>query len=312
MEFTTLGKTGLRVSRMGLGCGGHSRLGLGNGGTEEHAAQIVRAAIDLGVNFIDTAENYETETAVGKGIAQTPREQLILSTKAGIGWQGRNATRAEMRERIEACLRRLGTDYVDIFHLHGVRTENYVYGRDELVPELQKLRDEGKIRFIGITEAFGPDPTHQMLTPAVQDDCWEVVMVGFNLLNQSARERILPFTQQKGMGTLCMFAVRRALSDPARLRALMQELIDSGEITDSHLGENPLDFLLAPGVADSITEAAYRYCRWEPGIDMILSGTGNLDHLKQNAKWINGPALPASVTSRLHEIFSSVDSVSGN
>jgi L-galactose dehydrogenase len=313
MEFTTLGKTGLRVSRMGLGCGGHSRLGLGTGGSEEAAVDVVREALALGINFIDTAESYGTEEAVGRGIAGFRREHLVISTKAGIGWQDRNCTREELRERVHACLQRLGTEYVDIFHLHGVRVENYAYGRDELVPEMQRLKQEGKIRFIGITEAFGPDPSHQMLTPAVEDDCWEVVMVGFNLLNQSARDTILSTTQRKRIGTLCMFAVRRALNHRELLRKVISDLAEAGQL-DGHAFDplDPLGFLTQPKVAASVTEAAYRFCRWEPGLDVILSGTGKVAHLRENASSINGPPLPVDIVDRLRKLFARVDSVAGN
>ena len=82
MEYTTLGKTGLKVSVVGLGCGGPSRLGLrDNADSQERAIGIVRQAIDLGVNFIDTAQSYGTEGIVGKAIAGTPRDQLVISTK---------------------------------------------------------------------------------------------------------------------------------------------------------------------------------------------------------------------------------------
>ncbi|MEZ0326967.1 MAG: aldo/keto reductase [Fimbriimonas sp.] len=308
MEYTTLGKTGLKVSRMGLGCGGHSRLGLGTGKSEADAVAIVKQALSLGVTFIDTAESYGTEVAVGKGIEGFARDQLVISTKAGIGWQDRNATRAEMRERVNACLTRLGTEWIDVFHLHGVRVENYAYGRDELVPELVKLKEEGKIRFIGITEAFGPDPRHQMLTPAVEDDCWEVVMVGFNILNQSARDRILETTQRKGIGTLCMFAVRRALSNPESLRKVVGELVEAGEVDRDAVDlADPLGFL-----EGSVTEAAYRFARHEAGLDVILSGTGDLQHLRENAASINAPPLPPATVERLRAIFGRVDSVSGN
>ncbi len=311
MQYTELGRTAMKVSRMGLGCGGHSRLGLGTGHDQEHAASIVREAISLGVNFIDTAESYGTESAVGKGISGVARDQLVLSTKAGIGWQDRNSTRQELRDRVHACLNRLGTDYIDIFHLHGVRVENYAYGRDELVPELQRLKEEGKIRSIGITEAFGPDPKHQMLTPAVKDDCWDVVMVGFNILNQSARERIFPITTQKGIGTLCMFAVRKALSNPEILRKVMSDLAAEGLVKPGSFDPNaPLGFL--EEVAGSISEAAYRFCRWEPGLDVILSGTGNLEHLRANAASINAGPLPEEVVERLRTLFARVDTVSGN
>jgi predicted aldo/keto reductase-like oxidoreductase len=91
---------------------------------------------------------------------------------------------------LEDSLQRLGTDYVDVYHLHGVRDEQYDYARDNLVPLLLKLKAQGKIRFLGITEVFAADPAHRMMQRAVQDDYWDVVMVGFNILNQSARDRI--------------------------------------------------------------------------------------------------------------------------
>ena len=80
MEYTKLGRTDLRVSVAGLGCGGGSKLGLETGEGEEHSIRLVRSAIDLGVNFIDTASSYGTEVAVGKAIKGIPRDQVVLST----------------------------------------------------------------------------------------------------------------------------------------------------------------------------------------------------------------------------------------
>src|SRR5690242_871293 len=118
MLRTTLGKTGLDVSRMGLGCGGHSRLGLREGGSTDHAVSVIREAIDLGVNFIDTAEAYGTEEAVGLALSGVPREHVVISTKVGASLNGQLATPSQTRERVENCLRRLRTDYVDALHLH--------------------------------------------------------------------------------------------------------------------------------------------------------------------------------------------------
>src|SRR5450432_4011466 len=120
MDYTTLGRTGLRVSRMGLGCGGPSRLGLKTGGTEENAERVVREALTLGINFIDTAEAYGTEVVVGRALCGAARENAIVSTKVSVTLDGRKATAAETKARVEASLRRLGADYVDILHLHGV------------------------------------------------------------------------------------------------------------------------------------------------------------------------------------------------
>lgn len=313
MDYTTLGRTGLRVSRMGLGGGGHSRLGLSQGKTDAEAEAIVREALDLGINFIDTAESYKTEEVIGRGIQGTPRDEVVLSTKAGVGWQDRFCTGAEMRERVEACLKRLQTDYVDVFHLHGVSPEEYAYARTELVPTLYDLRDEGKIRFLGITEQFIVDPSHETLKLALPDDYWDVMMVGFSLLNPSARETIFPKTQAQGVGTLGMFAVRRALSQPDALRALMETLVTQEQvILGAFNPEEPLDFLVENGVAGSIPEAAYRFSRWEPGMDLTLSGTGNIEHLRANAEALNLPSLPDDVLARLDELFGKVDNVSGN
>lgn len=302
MLFTTLGNTGLRVSRMGLGCGGHSRLGMTKGASAEEASRIVREAIELGVNFIDTAEAYRTEEAVGLGLARVPRESVVISTKVGA-----NGTAEETRERVEGCLRRLRTEYVDVLHLHGVSVEEYPHALQVLYPVLAEMKAEGKIRHIGITEAFIPDPGHRMLGPAVQEGPWEVVMVGLNLLNPSARSRVLPFTQARGIGTLLMFAVRRALSQPEALRELVADLVARGEIPDELDPSDPLGFL-----GENLQEAAYRFCLHEPGIDIVLSGTGNVEHLRANARSLEMPPLAEGDLVRLERIFGRVDSVSGN
>lgn len=313
MEYTTLGRTELRVSRMGLGCGGHSRLGLAVGKSEAEARGVVAAALDLGINFIDTAEAYGTEEVVGQALQETPREQIVLSTKAGVNWKERKCTVTEMKERIRASQQRLRTDYLDVFHLHGVSAVDYAYAVEELVPALLEMQQAGEIRFLGITEAFGPDPGHQMLAKALQDDCWDVMMVGFNLLNQSARDRVLTIAQQKRVGTLCMFAVRRALSQPEALQQLVAELVAQNLVDGNAIDPaDPLGFLLTEGQASSVPDAAYRFCRWEPGMDVILSGTSSVEHLRENAASLARPALPAEVVARLQTLFEKVDTVSGN
>ncbi len=313
MDTVKLGNTGLEVSAMGLGCGGHSRLGLSYGKTDAEAAIVVRRAVRLGVTLIDTAEMYGTEAAVGLGIAGLPRENLTLCTKAAVAWQGRRGTAAELEERLNASLQRLGTDVVDVYQIHGVSLDEYAYCREELVPAMLRFRQQGKIRFLGITEAFIGDPGHVMLSEAVRDGCWSAMMVGFSLLNPSARSRVLPYTRAKGVGTLDMFAVRRALSRPEALREIAADLVARGQIDAAELDlEDPLGWLVREGHAASITEAAYRFCRHEPGIDVVLSGTGNVEHLEQNARSINAGPLSPEAVARLGRIFGRVDSVTGN
>lgn len=311
MEYTILGRTGLRVSIMGLGGGGHSRLGQSTGRSVEQSVAVVRRALDLGITLIDTAESYNTEEIVGQGI-RGRRDQVILSTKKSISRAGVPITPEDLAVGLEQSLKRLGTDHVEIYHLHGVPEPLYDHAREKLVSAMRKLREQGKIRFLGITELFNSDTSHRMMARAVRDDCWDVMMVGFNILNQSARKRILAHTRAKGIGTLNMFAVRQALSRVDKLRETIGQLLQQGLIDRDNIDlESPLGFLLRDGAAVSVPDAAYRFCRYEPGIDVVLSGTGNVEHLEENVASLLRPDLPAADRQQLMRLFERVDGVSG-
>ena len=312
MDYVTLGRTGLQASVLGLGGGGHSRLGQRTGATAAESVAIVRRAIELGVNLIDTAEAYGTEAFVGEAIRGLGREGIILSTKKSVTDNGRMVSAAELTRGLEASLARLQTDYVDIYHLHGVRADQYDYALTELVPALLALRDGGKIRFLGITEAFAADTQHVMLARAARDDIWDVVMVGFNILNQSARDRVLAETMRRNTGVLCMFAVRDALSRREKLRQTIAELVQQGLIDRDAVDlQDPLGFLARAEDVPGLPDAAYRFCRAEPGIHVVLSGTGNLRHLEENIASILRPPLPPDIRRRLIDLFARVDTVSG-
>jgi len=312
MDYRVLGRTGLLASVMGLGCGGPSRLGRRWEQSEAESVRVVREALDAGVNFIDTAESYRTESIVGEALRDVSRDDVILSTKKSTWADHWPVTAEQVVESLEGSLANLGTDWVDIYHLHAVAPQYYRRVRDEIVPVLEDLRTRGKIRFIGITEEFGSDPSHAMLQQAVADDCWDVMMVGFNVLNQSARRTVFPATRAKGIGTLIMFAVRRALSRPEKLAETLEDLIRRGKIDPAALGEDGLDSLIRPDGAASLPDAAYRFCLHEPGADVILSGTGSVEHLRANIASLGRPDLPADDRRRLEEIFAGVDDVSGN
>jgi L-galactose dehydrogenase len=314
MQTVRLGRTNAEVSVAGLGCGGASRLGMAQGADAHHAAGVVRRALDLGVNFIDTARAYGTEEAVGEGIAGR-RDEVFLSTKA-ITRRGRDETlitASELTESLEGSLRRLRCDHVDVFHLHGVQPGQYDHCAEVLVPEMKRQQAAGKIRFLGITEQFGGDTGHAMLPRALADDRFDVIMAGFNMINPSARERVFPLTAEHDVGTLIMFAVRRQLSDPAALREAVAGLIARGEVdADEVDAAYPLGFLRDHAGIGSVTEAAYRFCRHEAGAQVVLTGTGDVAHLEANVAAIQAPPLPAEVLERLARMFGRVDSASGN
>jgi aryl-alcohol dehydrogenase-like predicted oxidoreductase len=313
VDFVTLGRTGLRASVIGLGGGGPSRLGQSTGHSESDSVNVVRRGLDLGINFFDTAEGYGTEPIMAEALAGIPRDRYILSTKKGSYRNNQPVSAADMVAGVEAALRRLNVDAVDIFHLHGVRLTQYDHAINEIAPAMLKLKEQGKIRFLGITENFSTDTKHAMLQRALQDDCWDVTMVGFNLLNQTARHTVFPTTIAKDVGVLIMFAVRRALSDPQQLRELIQGLINDGLLDVNALDpERPLDFLIGEGGAESVVDAAYRYCRYEPGVHVVLSGTGNPAHLEQNVQSLMRPPLKPAAVQHIHQLFGAIDTVSGN
>ena len=313
MEYRQLGRTGLEVSVMSLGCGGPSRLGLSTGRTSEQSAAVVRAALDAGVNFIDTATAYRTEPLVAAGLRGRPRDQVVLSSKRGLRADGedRLLSGAELEAAVDASLRRLDTDYIDVYHLHGVSAEQYPHARDEMVPALQRMREAGKVRFLGVTERFGNDTGHRMLRDALADGHFDVLMVGFNMLNHSARDRVLRVAADRNIGTMIMFAVRRAFSRPERLRELLAELADRGEV-DRALSDAPDPFAFLTSETGNLADAAYRYCIDEPGVSTVLSGTGNVDHLRANAaSFARGP-LSAAARAHIDRLFANVTSVSGS
>ena len=312
MEYTILGRTGLKVSVAGLGCGGSSRLGLGTGHSAAHAADIVRRALDLGVNFIDTAQYYGTEPVIGAAIEGRARDSVVISTKHKASLRdGTIFSVSEILAGLDRSLRALGTDHVDVFCLHTVMPNEYDRVMAEIVPALLRERDKGKFRFLGITEFAVSDPRHDMLTRALTDDCFDVMMVAFHMLNQNARQRVLPATQARNIGTLLMFAVRAIFSVPGRLQQDIAELAAAGKVP-KWLAEKkqPLDFLLHDqGGAKSVIEAAYRYARHEPGANVVLFGTGNPDHLEPNIRAILQPPLPAADAQKLAALFGALEGV---
>lgn len=311
MEMIQLGSTGLKVTTAGLGTGGHSKAGYYKYGPA-HAANIVRTAYENGVNFFDSATAYGTESAIGNGLDGIVRDHYVLSTKFFyMNKDGSFRTADNLMADLEASLRTLRTDYIDVYHIHGVMPQDYDHVRDVFVPALQKARQQGKIRYTGITERFREDPAHQMLKKVLSEVLFDVVMVGYNLLNPSAVKTVLPLTQKNGVGTLCMFAVREAMSKPEALRKNIAHIIECGQAGGNITPHEDLSFLVQEGGAETIMEAAYRFCRHTPGIDVVLTGTGGAGHLKENLRSLEKPPLPQGILEKLEAMFGGVDCVSG-
>lgn len=286
------------MKRVGLGCGGASRLGQGSGASHADSVRLVRHALDLGIRFFDTAAAYGTESIVGEAVADC-RDQVVLSTKAHA-----LDSPASLTGSLEASLKALRTDHIDIFHLHGVRPEHYQSYRARHMPVLERLREQGKIRALGISENFRTDTGHETLQRALADGGFDAVMTGFNLLNPSAATHVLAPAREQGVATVIMFAVRRALSDPNALETLLSGLVD--------IDADGLLDIVRDGGARSLVDAGYRYCRQRAPDSVILTGTGSPDHLAENVASLMAPPLAPEALTRLDALFGNVDSVSGN
>jgi L-galactose dehydrogenase len=306
MQYTTLGKTGLKVSVAGLGTGGNSRIGLGTGLSEAQSVALVQAALDLGVNFIDTAMIYGTEGVVGKAIKGRARDSVVISTKSHFGsFDGREVLPAgNVVANLEASLRALDTGYVDIFHIHGLAPQLYDRAMAEVVPALLREKEKGKLRHLAVSETAPRDPGHTMLERAVEEPAWEVFMLAFHMMNQNARNRLLQRTRDNKVGTLCMFAVRNIFSRPGLLQQTVADLAAAGQLPPELADEKePLGFLVHADGAESVIDAAYRFARHEPGIDVVLFGTSSVDHLKANIASILRSPLPPADVAKLYALF---------
>jgi aryl-alcohol dehydrogenase-like predicted oxidoreductase len=304
MQYTTLGCTKLRVSVAGLGTGGFSRMGLKTGKTENEAARLVLEAVDLGINFIDTAPAYGTEGVVGRALKSLTRDQVVIATKSSVRRDGERFTPDRVVTSLDNSLRVMGIEHIDVFNLHGVESEDYDYALDTLAPVLDAEKRKGKIRHIGVTENPIVDDTNEMLKSALRDPVWEVFMVGFHMMHQVARGNVFAHTQTKGIGTLLMFAVRSIFADPPRIAREIKELAAKG-LVDPSLGaaDDPLGFLVHDGGASNLVDAAYRYARHEPGVDIVLFGTGNAAHLRSNVASLLKPPLPDADQAKLAALF---------
>jgi aryl-alcohol dehydrogenase-like predicted oxidoreductase len=304
MDYTTLGRTGLTVSVAGLGCGGNSRLGLSTGKTAADAVALIRAALDLGVNVIDTAAAYGTEGVVGQALRGVARDKVVVCTKVSRQSGEKQFTPEWVVRSLDNSLRTLGLDYVDVFQLHAVPPATYEHSRDVIVPVLLREREKGKFRHLGITETAPNDINQDMLYRAARDPQWDAAMIAFHMMHQVSRERVFPATRANGVGTLMMFAVRSIFARSAHLAGTMRELAAAGQVpAELGEGDDPLGFLVHEGGASSVTDAAYRYVRHEPGVDVVLFGTGDQAHLRTNIDSILAPPLPEADRARLAALF---------
>jgi len=197
MQYRELGRTGLWVSSIGLGCVQLSS------SRAEFAVSIVQRALDLGVNYFDVAKGYgDAEIKLGLGVADC-RDTVILSTKTGA------KTRELAWDDIRASLERLGTDYLDNVHLHGLRQGKDMdrrLGPGGAMEALIEAKEQGLIHHIGCS-------AHRSETfiEAIQRFPFEIILVPMNIVEREPLEKLIPLCHEKGIGVTIMKPVATGL-----------------------------------------------------------------------------------------------------
>jgi aryl-alcohol dehydrogenase-like predicted oxidoreductase len=211
MEFTTIAGFALRASRIGLGTWAMG--GASWGGTDESAAiRTIDAALDRGINLIDTAPVYgfgRAEEIVGKTLADARRrEQVIIATKVGLEWNARqqifrNSSPARIRIEVEHSLRRLRTDVIDLYQVHWPDSNTPI---EQTARALSDLQQQGKVRAIGVSNyTLDQMDAFRRVAPLC------TVQPPYNLFERQIEREILPYCRQHGLTTLTYGALCRGL-----------------------------------------------------------------------------------------------------
>ena len=316
MHYRVLGKTGLRVSLLSFGTGGPSNLGQSKDLAQKEQDTLVRRCLDLGINLFDTAPEYRrSEEILGRALKGVARDSYLLATKFkpstdwahdrdGVLMGDPNA----LVTSVENSLRELGTDYIDIMQFHGLPVGDYHQVVDRYYAELERLREQGKIRFIGFSEWGTFDPRHEVTVLALTNhpELWDTIMLRYGILNQYAAKEALPLALEHGVGIFDMASVRLRLSRSDQLEALIAEWKHRGVIAaDSLPVSDPLGWLVHDEV-DSVMSAGYKFAAEHPVVSSVLTGTSNIEHLDKNAAALEKPFLPESDWQRLVELFGNV------
>jgi aryl-alcohol dehydrogenase-like predicted oxidoreductase len=311
MLYRRFGRTDLQVSELSFGAA--------RGAAEDPQQFIttVKACIDAGINIIDTATGYDdgiSEEVLGEALVG--HDDIIVETKYRPydAWgpsANYTGTPEELVASAELSLRRLRRDRLDVFLGHGLRTLESLdrFMSDGCYDAMVKLRDEGKVRFIGISELSEGDGTHEILKHAVPTGAFDAVMLTINLFLQTAAESAIPLCRQHDVGTIVMMPLNQAskesglVSLPAALE-LARRYVAAGQLPAEppYTEATLLDFLQPYG----IPEAAIRYVLSQD-VSTCCVGCRTPQRLQENLRCIDPPYLDDARLTRLHELFSRIN-----
>ena len=263
-----LGRTGLEVTALSMGGAGLGRQGV----TDDDAVEAVHRAISLGMNYLDTSPLYgESERRVGLALAGGWREKVYLATKTGTHpkWRG-DYTAAGTRRSVENSLKLLGTDYLDVCLVHDPSSMEPVVAKGGALEELQRMREEGLVRFIGLGVR-----QHEFHKIAIETGIVDVILtyLDYTLIRQTAAESLLPFAAEHDIGVINGSPIAMGLLsglEPDRA-ARPPEGEKAHELWTWAKAQNL-----------NLLNLAIQYCLRQPLIHTNLTGSKNAAEVEQN------------------------------
>lgn len=305
-----LGKSGLQVLPIGLGAnavGGHN---LFEGLQDETGRDIVRTALSQGIDFLDTAYIYgpeRSEELIGEVLKeQGGRDRVVIATKGAHKPVEENMAMdnspAFLRQSVEESLRRLQTDYIDLYYIHFPDEHT---PKDEAVGELKRLKDEGKIRAIGVSNF-----SIEQLREANKDGHVDVLQSHYNLLHRDAEQDVLPYTREHGISFVPYFPLAAGLlggkyrpedtfTDIRKNNPLFQ-----GEAFVRNLAKVDQVRTIAEAKDAEVAHVILAWYLTVEGIDALIPGAKRPDQVLSNLKTLK-VELTADEIQRIDSIFAS-------
>ena len=320
MEYTTLGRTGLKVSRVGLGGGG---IGQAWGPiTRDEAIRAVHRALGLGVNFFDVAPAYgdgKAEEALGLAL-EGRTEDVVIATKVGLAKGDMGDVTGAVQRSMEASLRRLKRNSVDVLHVHNRFTQgsgdtpNSLSADDVLGPVLDAYRSvqqAGKTRFIGLSAFFHHVPT---LNRIIDSGHWDTVLAYYNLLNWTAQQPSPPgvdlfdngqniqLAKKHHMGVIGIRSHAAGALSAGGDRPIWFQQADDDLFGQDVASAAQLDFLL-DGPIQTLSQAAVVFCLMNRDIHTTVPGVKNQVEAEEIARCVDLDPIPLAHMTRLRELY---------
>ena len=324
MQYRVLGKTGLRVSELGFGCGNVG--GLMVGGTHEQQVSAVRHALDLGINYFDTARAYgegKSETHLGR-VLEEVGEEVVLSTKIRLEADALQDTAAATVSEVNEGLARLGRDSVDLIQLHTrlangresgrfAMTPGEVLGPGGVIEAFKRLRDQGRVGFFGFT-GLGEVEAIEALVDSGEFDSFQAY---YNLLNPSAGQavpdgfsaldygRVIDRAAGQNMGVVVIRVLAAGVLSPTPESGggTSREPLSAGSDYERDVARaHKLAFLKDHGLG-SLPQAAIRFALMKPEVGTVLVGFSNNGQVDEAAACSGAGPLPDSAMAALREMW---------